>query len=266
MEVSLNHPYRVGAFILSGFILMIWIIFAISGESSFFIKYKTYQIKFQQVQGLNQGSIVSVNGIKVGNVKSIDLDNNNDVIVTVNVQNEFSNKITQGSLAEIRTQGALGDKFVFIMPGPLQNPALPENSMIETKLSPDFINILSEKGGEAGKIFDIISDVHKIIRSFSQDQRTDKILNNLTSATGNLNENMIEMKKLLVQIKGENPNNNNVQTAIVKMNSILEKIDKGEGTLGALINDPALHEQLKALLGANQRNQNLKSLIRSSIK
>lgn len=266
MEVSLNHPYRVGAFILSGFILMIWIIFAISGESSFFIKYKTYQIKFQQVQGLNQGSIVSVNGIKVGNVKSIDLDNNNDVIVTVNVQNEFSNKITQGSLAEIRTQGALGDKFVFIMPGPLQNPALPENSMIETKLSPDFINILSEKGGEAGKIFDIISDVHKIIRSFNQDQRTDKILNNLTSATGNLNENMIEMKKLLVQIKGENPNNNNVQTAIVKMNSILEKIDKGEGTLGALINDPALHEQLKALLGANQRNQNLKSLIRSSIK
>lgn len=266
MEVSLNHPYRVGAFVLSGIILAVWIILALGGDTSFLVKYISYEIKFDQVQGLNQGSIVSVNGIRVGNVKSILLNDQNEVIVTVNIQEEFKNKITEDALAEIRTQGALGDKYVYVIPGTTQSKALSAGGRIKTKYSPDILGIISEKGGETGKIFDIISDLQKIVRGFSQDQRTDKILNNLTLATSNLNDNMVSMKAILEQVKGQNPQNANIQTAIVKLNSILDKIDKGEGTLGGLINDPAVHEQLKTILGANQRTNNLRSLMRNSIK
>lgn len=56
------------------------------------------------------------------------------------------------------------------------------------------------------------------------------------------------------------------KNSVDKMNNILTKIDKGEGTLGALINDSTLHEQLKSLVGGSQRKNHVKSVIRSSIE
>jgi phospholipid/cholesterol/gamma-HCH transport system substrate-binding protein len=44
------------------------------------------------------------------------------------------------------------------------------------------------------------------------------------------------------------------------------KLDRGEGTLGALINDPSVHNQLKAMLGGSPRKNHVKSLLRTSIE
>jgi phospholipid/cholesterol/gamma-HCH transport system substrate-binding protein len=45
----------------------------------------------------------------------------------------------------------------------------------------------------------------------------------------------------------------------------MTKIDSGQGTIGALINDPSLHDSLKAMVGGPDRKKNMKSLIRSTI-
>ena len=49
-----------------------------------------------------------------------------------------------------------------------------------------------------------------------------------------------------------------------RLNSILAKIDTGEGTLGLLLNDPTLYEDLKRLLGGAQRSAVVRTLIRMS--
>ena len=46
--------------------------------------------------------------------------------------------------------------------------------------------------------------------------------------------------------------------------SILEKVDEGEGTIGLLLNDPTLYEDLKGLVGGAQRSLVVRSLIRLS--
>ena len=50
------------------------------------------------------------------------------------------------------------------------------------------------------------------------------------------------------------------------LNEITEKINSGEGTIGALISDPTLYENLKKLLGGAERNFILRNLIRKSIE
>ena len=50
------------------------------------------------------------------------------------------------------------------------------------------------------------------------------------------------------------------------MASVMEKIDSGKGTLGALINDPSLHQNLKSVLGGSQRNRYMKEMARESIQ
>ena len=50
------------------------------------------------------------------------------------------------------------------------------------------------------------------------------------------------------------------------LNSILEKIDQGQGTVGAMINDPGLYDDAKALVGQVNRNRIMRNLIRQTIK
>ena len=54
--------------------------------------------------------------------------------------------------------------------------------------------------------------------------------------------------------------------AAVTMNSILAKLDEGEGTLGLLINDPTLFEDMQVLLGGAKRSALLRSMIRMAVE
>lgn len=49
-----------------------------------------------------------------------------------------------------------------------------------------------------------------------------------------------------------------------RLNNILAKIDSGEGTLGLLLNDTTVYEDLKVLLGGAERSLVVRSLIRLS--
>ena len=57
-----------------------------------------------------------------------------------------------------------------------------------------------------------------------------------------------------------------VLEAGARLNSILAKIDRGEGSLGLLLNDPTLYEDLKILVGGAQRSTVVRSLIRMAVE
>ena len=49
--------------------------------------------------------------------------------------------------------------------------------------------------------------------------------------------------------------------ASARLNSILTKMDRGEGTLGLLLNDPTLYEELKILVGGAGRSTLVRGMI-----
>jgi phospholipid/cholesterol/gamma-HCH transport system substrate-binding protein len=56
-----------------------------------------------------------------------------------------------------------------------------------------------------------------------------------------------------------------LQGAATSLNQIMQAVDEGEGTMGLLVRDPQLYEDLRALLGGAQRNALLRGYIRSTI-
>ncbi|GIL17620.1 MAG: hypothetical protein BroJett040_13710 [Oligoflexia bacterium] len=265
MDTTKNHQMRVGIFLVGGLIAVLTSILLLGGDKALFKSYVTLYAQLEQVQGLNKGSIVSLSGLVVGNVTEITFSpEKKSLIVALKVDKDFLGRITQGSTAEIRTQGALGDKFIFITPGDPSATPLAANGFLETAKSSDLMGILSEKGGEAAKIFEVVDEVYKLMKTLNSQNRTEKIMNNLTDASHNLKATSEEAQKMMAELRGQNPAQ--VKLALEKMNSILAKIDKGEGTLGALINDPTVHTQLKTILGGTNRKQTIQSLIRTSIE
>jgi phospholipid/cholesterol/gamma-HCH transport system substrate-binding protein len=58
----------------------------------------------------------------------------------------------------------------------------------------------------------------------------------------------------------------NMRHASADLKDILASVRRGEGTLGKLITDPALYDDLRALFGRANRNVLLRSVVRSTIE
>jgi len=61
-------------------------------------------------------------------------------------------------------------------------------------------------------------------------------------------------------------NRDELRSAMRNLNSILEKINNGSGTLGALVNDPGLYDDVKLFVGGANRNRVVRNLVRETIK
>lgn len=266
MEASKSNQIKVGIFLSIGLVFILGSIFFLGADRALFTSYIRVHAHFEQTQGLAVGSVVSLMGVTVGNVESIEfLSDKNALDVTMKINQEFQNRLRVGSEVEIRTQGALGDKFIFINPGDTAAEVIQDGGLLEVAKASDLIGIISERGSETNKVFEIINDLHKITKEFSSQNKVSKIINHMESASSNLNQASKETQKLISQF---NSHDTGIKMAksISKLESILTKVENGEGTLGALINDPSVHNQLKTLLGAPSRNNSVKSLLRTSIE
>lgn len=259
MDSTKSVQIKVGLFLTVGMIFILGSIFFLGADKALFTSYMRIHAHFDQVQGLSTGSVVSLSGVTVGNVESIQfLAEENTLDVTLKVNKEYASRIRKGSEVEIRTQGALGDKYVFIIPGDLRAEPVQDGEILGIAKPSDLLGIVSERGSETNRVFDIINDLHKITASLNHDNKLIKILSHLEGASK-------ETHKLVSKINA-NQAGERLEKSIEKLDSVLTKIDKGQGTLGALINDPSIHNQLKAIIGGSTTKDHVKTLLRTSIE
>ncbi len=265
MDKSHNRNLRVGIFLAVGIFTLMASIMLLGGDKAFLAKHVTLLAKLDQVQGLDRGSVVSLAGVVIGNVATIKFSpEKKSLMVEMKIQEEFLPMLTENAHADVRTQGALGDKYIYIAPGDPTAPGLKDGDTIQTTKSSDILGMLAEKSGEAAKIFDIIDEVYKLTHIINADGRSERIISNFVDASENMKAMSEDGKKLMSDIRGGS--SQHLKQSIEHLNSVLTKIDRGDGSLGALINDPTLHERLKVILGADTHKQSIQSLIRTSIQ
>ena len=249
---------KVGAFLLAGLIVLLTTIFMLGSNKSMFQEVIILKSSFDSVQGLNKGAVVSLSGVKIGNIESLDFDEQKNLVeVYYRVDAEFKQKIKKDSRIEIRTQGALGDKFLYITPGKSESH-VSNGDRIESDYGNDLISVISKRGNETENVFEILKDIKKITGSLAENNKVDKIAGNLERASSNL---VVLTDELNKTIKG-----GSINRSTEKLENILSKIEKGEGTLGALINDKSIHERIKNILGAGQKDAQIKSILKSSVE
>lgn len=266
MDATLKTQMKVGIFLAVGLLTVLTSIFMISGNSSLLSRQIKLHAHFDQVQGLAPGSVVSLAGLSVGNIESINfLPEQNKLDVVMNVDARYSSRITEGALVEIRTQGALGDKFIYILPSDPRNAPLKDGEVLGVAPASDLLSIFSERGKETEKIFDIINELHVMTKSITRDGLLARTMTDLSVTSANLRAVSEQARSFTTGLDGEK-SAAELRASVRRMSSIMEKIDRGDGTLGALINDSSLHDQLRSFLGASPRKQQIRSMIRTSIE
>jgi phospholipid/cholesterol/gamma-HCH transport system substrate-binding protein len=87
---------------------------------------------FDNVGGLAAGADVKVNGIKVGIVKSLSIDNNYQARAELLVKNDI--RIPVDTTASVTTDGIMGNKFIALSPG-FEKTMLKDGEEIESTRS-----------------------------------------------------------------------------------------------------------------------------------
>lgn len=109
----------VGVFVVLAAVALFFLAMRVSGLVSVFGKQDTYEVTahFQNVGGLSPRAKVTLSGVTIGTVKSIQLDPKRlDAKVTLAIKSDV-NEISKDSYASILTAGLLGEQFIGIEPG-----------------------------------------------------------------------------------------------------------------------------------------------------
>jgi phospholipid/cholesterol/gamma-HCH transport system substrate-binding protein len=218
-----------------------------------------YTLVIGDAQGLIPGARVLVSGVPAGKVDSLNVDSKTgDVRVDISVNNQFAKSIRQDSYADISSQGVLGDRLITIRPGTPNSPPLPNQALVPVRSSFNVSTVV-------GRSDELLRRLNHLVGGL--DEAVDSI-----RSTGNgkrISSNAAEMLEHLASVSrklDQGLDEEKISGSINELESLLSKLNHGTGTLGALINDPSLYDDAKALVGESNRNRIVRNLVRQSVK
>jgi phospholipid/cholesterol/gamma-HCH transport system substrate-binding protein len=131
-----SRDLSVGVLFALALLILALTIMAVGGESRLFVQKVQYFVVFPNTDGLRRGSPVKMAGVEVGTVAGVKLSTDPEqagIEVEVGVDQAFAERVREDSRAALRILQLLsGEKFVEIMPGSPDQPALPDGAVIET--------------------------------------------------------------------------------------------------------------------------------------
>jgi phospholipid/cholesterol/gamma-HCH transport system substrate-binding protein len=210
---------RVGLFFLLG-VALIWVTFETLSEGKI-SRSKGYTLvaQFKSLKELKSGDEVRQAGVKVGSVVETRLNGRRAEAVLL-VDSRI--KIAQDASATIGMAGLLGSNYVSFDLGTESAAAYSPGDTVHTIESADLNTIVTELG-EVGK-------------------KVDQALSQFSGAMGGKDGNGLvgKLDRLV------DTNSARIGEITTNLKDVTGKLDRGEGTLGKLINDSKLHDELLA--------------------
>ncbi len=318
---SLSTELKVGIFIIAGFLGLG--VIAKTIEPLKFSSKKVeavYYVVFDNVAGLAKEAPVMVAGVNVGKVDDIKVLPDGKAKVKI----LFTKKapVRQDSYAVIETMGLMGEKYIEIIPGPVDSPSLSSGAVIarsrsaistdqllakiyrtvddlqKSLVAPDGENRIARLLDEITRLTNQVTlmvgdnrnnlkELVQNLKILSEFLKTDvpEISENMKSVTAQLNEMVVENRddvretvenlktasreipdvakkakriaeevdnitaKISEMLNDENSENvaemlKNIKSSTEKLNSLLAKLQEGNGTIAKIINDETLYKNL----------------------
>lgn len=213
---------RVGLFFILG-VALIWVVFEALGHKPVFGD-KGYPMvaRFQSLKQLAPGDEIRMAGVKIGQVAETRLGEGAvEAVLTI----DSGVQIPVDSVGRIAAAGLLGNSFLSLDLGTHSLGYHQPGATLQTVEAIDLNDVLIRVGEFSGKMETMIDNLSSTLSGLSG--------SDVGGIFSNLNALVTE-------------NRENLAASMVHLRSVSEKMDRGEGTLGRLLNDPALYEEVLA--------------------
>jgi phospholipid/cholesterol/gamma-HCH transport system substrate-binding protein len=138
-----NVEMAVGIFLVAGFICFAYLSVKLGDVDWFGDKTYAVSARFGSVSGLKEGAVVELAGVKIGTVSRITLDPEKyEAVLGLDIDAKV--QLQEDSIASIRTSGIIGDKYVEVSPGGLEDYIQPGGEIYETESAVNIEKLVSK--------------------------------------------------------------------------------------------------------------------------
>ncbi|MGA2604506.1 MAG: MlaD family protein [Verrucomicrobiia bacterium] len=245
-------------------------------------------VVFSSVGGIVEDASVLYAGIKVGNVRAITLNQREELKVIVKLSILNGVKIRKDAKFVINQSGLLGDRYVDIVPQSATAEFLKPGDSVEGSSSLDLseaihgvVDVLHQAAGTIERVDKAIQRIDETVLSRPSLEHIDSALVNIDTVSSNAVGLMVSLRGVVDDSRGkvdstltrfsdaaENlkqassnidqvviANQGDIHTAAknlaesaARLDNILARLEKGEGTAGKLLVDPTLHDEIVHLV------------------
>jgi phospholipid/cholesterol/gamma-HCH transport system substrate-binding protein len=223
--------------------------------------YAQYDIVFDTVSGLSQDSVVRYNGVDVGKVLSIDLDDQNPQFVRVRIEIRATTPVRKDTVATLSSQGVTGVSFVALEGGsPMSEPlvAVPPAPVPLIASKPSVVQELTSAAPDLLKsAIALIEDV----RQFTTPENREAIaaiLKNVETVTARVDAIAARAETLITA----------AEATLVRADAALGEAEAAFASADAVIKDdiPGLVDGLKATVSdVGDTSAELRSFARAAL-
>ena len=207
-----------------------WVTFETLSDGKLFEeKGRTLIAGFDDLRQLKTGDEVRMAGVKVGSVKKTRLAGRRaEAVLEIDPKVRIPNDAT----ASINMSGLIGGNYIAIDLGTAGAPPLADGAEIKTVSSPDLNALIAQLGGLGKQLSDSLGSFSSAISGDGKGGGAGGIFQKLD--------------KLITE------NTAKVNATMTNLQEITDKINHGEGTIGKLVNDTKLHDDLIRHRGRDQ--------------
>jgi phospholipid/cholesterol/gamma-HCH transport system substrate-binding protein len=209
-----NRNFLVGIFVIAGLALFAVGLFLVGNRHEAFARHIDYYAEFTNLAGLTKGAKVQVGGMDAGQIVNIGIPDSpsSRFRVELRIDEKLHGLVRTDSLAEIGTEGVVGDTFLLIKPGSPNAPAAAPQATLPSKEPTEMAELLDQGKG-------VLTDADVAIRNAN---------GVLTSVGGNLNSAL-----------------DRVKTTVSNANDVIVGLKEGQGAAGMFLRDAALKSQIR---------------------
>lgn len=274
--MKITREIKTAILVIASILLFIWGYSFLKGQD-LFDKSKRLFVEYDNVEGLTSSAPVTISGKNIGKVHAISLQNNGKLLVELLIT-EDSFPISKSSVAQIYEPGFIGGKQIAILP----NYSDKNMTVSGDKLLADIkLGLTSSIGNKLEptqqKIEGLVTDADKLVVNLNSvlDAQTKA---NLKESIAKLNKTLEEVSKATSQVnamlaantqKISNTLSNaekasgdfakitsdiekaklsetiqNLEGTLAGVNAMLADMQSGKGTMGKLLKDDAMYNNL----------------------
>jgi phospholipid/cholesterol/gamma-HCH transport system substrate-binding protein len=278
--VSRKTEVQVGITVLAALAIVIagvtWL-----KELSLARKVRIWVVSFPQSGGLAASDEVRVNGIRKGAVESMDLAGDH-VVIKLALSSDV--QLTSASRVAISNVGLMGEKVVAVSLREGGRP-IAERDTIIGEFEQGVPEVMAELGKSVGAISNIARQMQKLAEALEKEGDFGRTVRNFNDTSEELKQTVHENRVLLrgtmqdlaaaahtakgvttdkeaqwrhtldeLSQAAENMNRLSVRLDSLRgsMQNVAGRIDRGEGTLGKLVNDDSLYAQVRGTTASLQ--------------
>lgn len=217
-------------------------------------------LRVPSADGIWPGTPVRIAGVDVGSVEAVEVDGN---LAKLSLAIRSAYPVPADSVATLKSAGMLGDRYVSLELGRAEVP-LAEGARIDLGEQPGNLDVITRQVEDvSGDVKAITAVLREMIEDRRNQEHVEATLANVDALTGQLRaiatENRQEIAEIVAAIGRLTDNldgmsedaaadldeelaalksaTDKLDASLADVKSITTKIDEGQGTLGALVND-----------------------------